>query len=137
MLLARTSVSPTHSCCARSHKCDLDGCSPIIVLIVFHNCLELLSPILSTLENDALSRDRWRFVLFRSRLYVSVSPSCRAFYRSCTSALNPFVTHGLSLECLTAVVVGKCSSIRELSTDAKASYCSWDVERRSSEDQFY
>ena len=50
MLLARASVSPSHSCSARSHKCDLDGCSPIIVLIVFHHCLELLSPILLTLD---------------------------------------------------------------------------------------
>ena len=49
MLLARASVSPSHSCSTRSHKCDLDGCSPIIVLIVFHHCLELLSPILSRL----------------------------------------------------------------------------------------
>ena len=64
-----------------------------------------------------------------------MSPSCRAFCRSCTSALNSFVTHGLSLECLTAVVVGKCSSIRELSTDMKASNCSWHVGRRYSEDQ--
>ena len=139
MLLARTSLSPTHSCCARSHKCDLDGCSPIIVLVVFHHCLELLSPILSTLDwyNDALSRDRWRFILLRSRLYVSVSSSCRAFCRSCTSALNPFVTHGSCLECITAAVAGKSSSIRELSTDAKASNYSWHVERWSSEDQFY
>ena len=50
MLLARARVSPPHSWSARSHKCDLDGCSPIIVLIVFHHCLELLSPILSTLD---------------------------------------------------------------------------------------
>ena len=50
MLLARASVSPSPSCSARSHKCDLDGCSAIIVLIVFHHCLELLSPILLTLD---------------------------------------------------------------------------------------
>ena len=64
-----------------------------------------------------------------------MSPSCRAFCRSCTSALNHFVTHGMSLECLSTVVVGKCSSIRELSTDVKASNCSWHVERWYSEDQ--
>ena len=62
-------------------------------------------------------------------------PSCRAFWRSCTSVLNPFVTHGLSFECITSVVVGKCSSIRELSTDVKASNCSWPVGRRNSKDQ--
>ena len=45
MLLARASVSPPHSRSARSHKCDLDGCSPITVLIVFHHCLGLLSTI--------------------------------------------------------------------------------------------
>ena len=37
--------------------------------------------------------------------------------------------------CLTSVAVGKCSSIRELSTDVKASNCSWHVGRRNSEDQ--
>ena len=30
MLLARARVSPPHSWSARSRKCDLDGCSPII-----------------------------------------------------------------------------------------------------------
>ena len=50
MLLARASVSPSHSCSVMSHKCDLGGCSPIIILIVFQHCLELLSPILSTLD---------------------------------------------------------------------------------------
>ena len=39
MLLARASVSLPHSWPTRSHKCDLDGCSPISVLIVFHHCL--------------------------------------------------------------------------------------------------
>ena len=33
------------------------------------------------------------------------------------------------------MVAGKCSSIRELSTDVKASNCSWHVGRRYSEDQ--
>ena len=41
----------------------------------------------------------------------------------------------MSLECLTAVVVEKCSSIRELSTDMKASNCSWHLGRRYSENQ--
>ncbi len=50
MLLGRPGVPRAHSWFARSHKGDSDGCSPNIVLIVFHHCIELLSPILLTLD---------------------------------------------------------------------------------------